>query len=217
MARYYIGLDLGQANDYTALSVLEELNNDNGERSYAIRHLERYRNIPYPQVVDRVIELQQGPVLQGNAELVIDQTGLGRPVSDLFRERGVAHKAVTITGGDQESRTDDGFVFRVPKRALISGLQILSQSGRLKVAEGLELADVFRSELGNFRVKVSIATGHDSYEAWRAGDHDDLVLSVALAVWGASKQPVLPSPGWGSIQPTKSDSPRHWSQMMGNR
>lgn len=35
----------------------------------------------------------------------------------------------------------------------------------------------------SFRLKVNIATGHDSYEAWREGDHDDLVLSTSLAVW----------------------------------
>ena len=32
-------------------------------------------------------------------------------------------------------------------------------------------------------MKINVATGHDSYEAWREGDHDDLVLSLALAVW----------------------------------
>ena len=25
--------------------------------------------------------------------------------------------------------------------------------------------------------------GHDSYEAWREKDHDDLVLATSLAVW----------------------------------
>jgi soluble P-type ATPase len=35
-------------------------------------------------------------------------------------------------------------------------------------------------ELQNFRVKINIATGHDSYEAWRENEHDDIVLAVAL-------------------------------------
>lgn len=26
-------------------------------------------------------------------------------------------------------------------------------------------------------------TAHDSYEAWREGDHDDLVIAVAMACW----------------------------------
>jgi hypothetical protein len=38
-------------------------------------------------------------------------------------------------------------------------------------------------ELENFKVKVSTRTAHDSYEAWRESDHDDLVLALALACW----------------------------------
>jgi hypothetical protein len=33
--------------------------------------------------------------------------------------------------------------------------------------------------------KVNLATGHDSYEAWREEAHDDLVLAVSLACWYA--------------------------------
>src|SRR4051794_36787501 len=42
-----------------------------------------------------------------------------------------------------------------------------------------------QEELINFRVKVSLA-GRDSYGAsaeWREGNHDDLVLALALALW----------------------------------
>jgi hypothetical protein len=28
-----------------------------------------------------------------------------------------------------------------------------------------------------------LRTAHDSYEHWREGDHDDLVLAAALACW----------------------------------
>jgi hypothetical protein len=37
-------------------------------------------------------------------------------------------------------------------------------------------------ELLNFRVKISLS-GHDTYEAWREQEHDDLVLAVGLAAW----------------------------------
>ena len=43
-------------------------------------------------------------------------------------------------------------------------------------------------ELAQFKVKINISTGHDSYEAWREGDHDDLVLAVALACWYGVKR-----------------------------
>ena len=73
------------------------------------------------------------------------------------------------------------------------------QIGQLKIAEGMRLAATLRKELLNFKVKINIATAHDSYEAWREGDHDDLVLAVAMACWCGErylrKRDSLPRPG----------------------
>jgi hypothetical protein len=49
---------------------------------------------------------------------------------------------------------------------------------------------------------VNIATGNDSYEAWREGIHDDLVLSVALACWFAEQ--FKPTPAIAPISLTKA-------------
>jgi hypothetical protein len=54
------------------------------------------------------------------------------------------------------------------------------------VASGLAESKVLVEELRNMRVKVSL-NGHESYEHWRSGDHDDLVLAVALACWQARR------------------------------
>jgi hypothetical protein len=75
----------------------------------------------------------------------------------------------------------------VPKRDLVSAPLVLMQNGQLKIAEGLSLRETLVKELLNFRVKINISTAHDSYEAWREGDHDDLVLSVALACWAGER------------------------------
>jgi hypothetical protein len=58
----------------------------------------------------------------------------------------------------------------------------------------LPLAEVLGRELQQFRVKVNLATGNESFEAWRERDHDDLVLATALACWYASR--ALTGP-WG--------------------
>jgi hypothetical protein len=63
------------------------------------------------------------------------------------------------------------------------------QNGQLKIAQDMPLAETLRNELLNFKVKINISTAHDSYEAWREGDHDDLVLSVALACWAGERFP----------------------------
>jgi hypothetical protein len=52
----------------------------------------------------------------------------------------------------------------------------------LQVARGLPLAPVLVKELEAFQVKIT-ANAHETFAAWRERDHDDLVLSVALAAW----------------------------------
>jgi len=178
MNDFTLGLDLGQAQDYTALAVVEHAQ----ASAYHLRHVERFElGTPYPQQVRRVEELTRTPPLAGRCQLVVDQTGAGRPVVDLFREAGLDPAGVTITGGDAKGR--DGRDYRVPKKDLVSTVQALLQTGRLRFAEGLAMADVLTEELQNFRAKINVGTGHASFEHWRERDHDDVVLALALACW----------------------------------
>ena len=119
--------------------------------------------------------------------LVVDYTGVGRPVVDLLRAGGLDPVPVTITGGDQA--TYERGVWRVPKRDLAGAVAVLLQTGRLEVAGGLPLAPTLVTELTNFRVTIDPLTAHDSYGAWREGQHDDLVLALACAPWYGLKVP----------------------------
>jgi hypothetical protein len=178
MNDFILGLDLGQAQDYTALVVVQSV-----QAGYHLRHVERFElGTPYPKQVRRVEELMQSDPLAGRCQLVVDQTGAGRPVVDLFREAGLDPAGVTITGGDSASRRG-GQDHRVPKKDLVSTVQALLQTGRLRFAEGLAMADVLTEELQNFRAKINVGTGHTSFEHWRERDHDDVVLALALACW----------------------------------
>jgi hypothetical protein len=209
---FYVGLDLGQSNDYTALAVVEKVGTGR-DPDLHLRHLERYElRTPYPTMVSRVAALVNnpqltthreappawfafdhsgatGPTLGGKVEpeLLVDATGVGRPVIDLFKERGVRYRAITITGGNKVTATGGGY--GVPKRDLIGALEVPFHSGRLKVAAGLPLWETLRKELQSFRRKVSLTTGNDTYEHWRESNHDDLVLAAALACWGAERSP----------------------------
>ena len=151
------------------------------------------RNVPYPEIVSKTAEIMQSPALAGQADLVVDQTGVGAPVVDLFRQAGLKPTGVLIHGGDKAS--NEGGTWRVPKRDLVGSLQVLFQSGRFKISRKLPLASVLQSELLNFKVKIDPVTAHDSYSAWRERDHDDLVLSVALAAWLGERPRYQPS-GW---------------------
>jgi len=209
---YIAGLDLGQAADYSALSILQHAGPGERpwqpEQRFHLRHLERWPlGTSYPAIVTDVVGMLSTLARQGDVTLALDATGCGRPVLDLFRAAlpkspgaGWAGQdmpvtprvrliAISITGGDRV--TSDSGTYNVPKRDLASAVQVALQTRRLTIAEGLPDTAVLVAELQNFRVKISLA-GHDSYaagsgEPWREGSHDDLVLSVACALWAAQR------------------------------
>ncbi len=183
---FFIGLDLGQASDYTALIIIQRLI-EAGESIYHVRRLERIRGEPYPDIAKKVLAVQKAPALAGKADLIVDSTGVGAPVVDLLRESRLDPIAISIHGGATVSR--EGRDWKVPKRDLVGVLQVLLQSGRLKVSNKLKLGPVLQAEMLNFRVKIDPITAHDSYSAWRDNEHDDLVLSAALACWWAERSP----------------------------
>lgn len=183
---FILGVDLGQARDYTAITVLEE----HPGRKFHIRHMDRIR-LDYVDVVEHVYNLLQREPLQRRTSLVVDATGVGRPVIDLMRSKGLRPVPVTIHGGDVVTKSDDGF-WRVPKRDLVASLQVAMETGTLQISDELKLAEVFVKELQNFRVKININSGHDTYEAWRERDHDDLVLATAVAAWWGKRRPGPP-------------------------
>jgi hypothetical protein len=178
--RFVVGLDLGQVQDYTAVAVVHRSAARDGV--VQVPHLERLPlGTPYPAIVTRIEQLFATPPLQGQASLVVDATGVGTAVLDLLVQANLSPIAITITGGDKvhrEARNRYG----VPKRELVGCLQVLLQTGRLKIASGLPEAEVLVKELLAFHVKIT-ASAHDTYGAWREGAHDDLVLALALATW----------------------------------
>ena len=182
---FIVGLDLGQAQDPTALAVVERSQASDGV-IYAARHLQRWPlRTAYTEIVRDVTTLLQRPPLRSaTAALVVDATGVGAAVMDLFRAESLGADdlvPVTITAGADAQKDEEGG-WRVPKRDLVGVVQVLLQNQRLRIAAALPEAETLLRELEGFRVRVS-AAGHDTYGAWRDGTHDDLVLAVALACW----------------------------------
>jgi hypothetical protein len=194
------GLDLGQVGDYTALAIVRRLlclspaglpkRSLRGDLIFRFEcvHLERYQlGTPYPAVVAAVKEMLSRPQLGDRPRLVIDATGVGRAVVDLFLNDRLSAiiTPLTITAGDTV-RTDSWHGVGthgvwVPKNELVSAIRANLESGRLKVAKPLRLAETLKKELLDFRVRVTKAA-NETFTA-RDGAHDDLVLAVAMAVW----------------------------------
>lgn len=181
--KYTIGLDLGKAKDYTALCILER-HGDADEAHFHARHLQRFAlGTTYPTIVASVAAMiGREPLLKTCPRLAIDETGVGSPVVDLFRQANLPVELypVHITGGATEN-FDKG-VYYTPKRDLVSIVQVALQTDKLKIASELPEAATLVRELQDFEVKITDAA-NDVYGAWRSGSHDDLVLAVAMALY----------------------------------
>ena len=177
---FILGIDLGELRDYTALVVLEVKNGD--PPTYDCRHIER---IPlgtgYPEQVEHIARLERSLRAMGNVRIAVDATGVGRPVIEMLRPVVGKLNAITLTGGDAVSESE-GREYRAPKRDVVAATKVLLQCGRLRIAEALALSPALVDELLAFEARIS-PRGHDSYAAGRDGEHDDLVLALALAVW----------------------------------
>lgn len=186
----YLGLDIGQAADYTALVAddvtMEQVGYDaKGEQTFELVHRVRYAErfplgVSYPVMAQKVAHMTEASALK-DSHLVVDATGVGRPVVDILRGAHVHMFPVMITPGSSESFDADTGFWHVPKRELISSVQVVLGHGRLRFAK-LPESETIKRELQNFKLKIS-KTGNDTYEAWRDGDHDDLVLALAMAVY----------------------------------
>jgi hypothetical protein len=204
---HYVGLDLGQRADFSAVAVVEHSEAFLGEAKgwcdfFAVRHLHRWPlRTSYPKIVRAVGRLLDSGKLLDPA-LILDATGVGGAVADLFCEAdfGVTTRRVLITAGHRVNRDEDG-TWLVPKRELVSVVQRLLQTQRITFAK-VPLRETLVAELLNFKIKISAAL-NEVFESWRERDHDDLVLATALAAWAAEasaarRSDPLPEPVGGS-------------------
>ena len=96
---FFVGLDLGQKQDFSAVAVVER-----DERGcMRVRYLERMAlGTPYVKVVSRVSEIMRHTELALQSRLVVDATGVGAPVVEMLRAARPRYRvtAVTITAGE---------------------------------------------------------------------------------------------------------------------
>jgi hypothetical protein len=183
---FTMGVDLGQTNDFTALSVLSSREDIPDFSLPSLKRLQRGR--PYPEQVQVVIEryerLKAMTSLPDEIKIVVDRTGVGRAVFDLFVLAELPVVGITITGGNQVIAEQDGTGFRVPKRDLVGCVKVLLQQNALKISGQLAEAKILQSEMQNFTYKIN-DNANDIYG--RENQHDDLLLSVACASWYAAR------------------------------
>ena len=195
---FFVGVDLGQRRDFTAIAVVERCEAApgfdhvhwqvrDGLPRLVVRYVERMRlGTPYTDVVRRVVEVARHGSLAAGRRLVVDATGVGMPVVDMLRAArpGCEIVPVTITGGAAEH--SDGRMWHVPKLDLLAGVQGRLERGELRISRRMREAGTLVRELVDVRLRAT-AGGRQRLGADGPGEHDDLVIAVALACWSAGK------------------------------
>jgi hypothetical protein len=167
--------DLGGQGDPTAVSILNPIHADRIE----VPHLERFPlGVSYAKQYERIVQLVHALPIDA---VVIDATGAGLPQLEELTARlpGVPVTGIMITSGSNVGGSWSRPT--VPKRTLVSALQVVVEHGRLKVAPS-PTADAALTEFAGFKYKYT-SNGNEISGNGRESQHDDIVLSLAMGVW----------------------------------
>ena len=154
------------------------------EPQLEIRYLKRfpiglsYEKL-YELLKDRLREFDPALPLSAK-QLIIDAGGPGPPLVDRLRanlSRHVTIKPVIITGGKGANTLNGGYT-GVPRRTIVSNLQLLLAARTLRCDSNLSGWSLLKEEL----LELS---GADTQPADREA-HDDLALATGLAAWAAA-------------------------------
>jgi hypothetical protein len=211
--RIFIGCDVGFSEDYTAISVVEQVIEKSEERAayervlmhergiYTVRHLERMKLPTGPdQIIARLrtILLDQMARNEADVWLLVDRTGVGQPLVHYIRSflageietvefaHSVQILGVHITSGFSDRI--EGNTLYVPRNDLLSSAKTALGTHNLKVPRRLPFRAEFERELQAFRLDQRLKNPDDPEESlWRTQEHDDLIFAVAMPIWLGGK------------------------------
>ena len=186
---WFLGLDLAQRQDFTALATLELKWTVAGKDmatwehvwtpSLIIRSLDRYELAQsystYEDAAKERVSSIRAHDATSEIHLALDAAGPGGPIVDDLRASNIdaSIHPITITGGAYPSNSTHGA--NVPRRALVSRTLLLMERGTLQAQPGVENWTELCEELLRLRAGDSHSTAHD-----------DLAIALTLAVWQAA-------------------------------
>lgn len=164
--QYQIGIDLAKYQDFTVITPLDL-------STFKIGKIERFNQMDWGTQKAR-IRLTSQDYSSGEKKPLInlDSTGLGDPIFDDLANDGLNVNSFKFTA---QSRTE-----------LLENLRILLDKGKIRIPNDPILIDELKSmhwelsEQGKRKVQVP------------DGLHDDMIMSLALAVWQMPSTPILP-------------------------
>lgn len=151
--KYRIGWDVAKHHDYSVIVVMDE------ETKHVVA-FDRFNHVDWDLQVSRCETLAKK---YNNAPVLIDSTGVGDPVFEMLKKRGVKVEGFRFTSTSKEQ--------------LINRLSVAIERQEITFPE----IEVLIDELGKYEFEVT-KSGTIRYNA-PDGQHDDCVIALALAVW----------------------------------
>lgn len=216
MYEYMLSIDLGRFQDYSALHLIRvvpvrRINKDNAGEIFAYNNYhviyQARTTEPYTSLVSKVDQVLSQDRIRNLTAVIVDGTGVGTAVVEMFKYNPIV---VMMHGGDTLSIRQDPPGYSVPKRDIVAAMQVVFQTGRIKIAKNLPYNEQLAKELQNFLMTTS-AAGNDLYANLKDSIHDDMVISLGLGLWYGEKfikfymKPVsMIAEGYDSLHPSNS-------------
>jgi len=181
---YVCGVDIAKHQDFTVISVFDRQNNMEV-------YQDRFRQIDWPLQRERIAQISKH---YNRAMVILDATGIGDVFCDELARMNVGVEPVKIT--------------EPLKRELVQRLSMWIQRKYLSILPLKETTD----ELGDYAYKKG-PTGKYVYMA-PAGRHDDIVISIALAV--SRLNPLVALPAKAELTPLQQYKQRVLSRLGGD-
>lgn len=159
---YIMGVDLAESEDWTVISVF-----DTDTKKEV--HLDRFQKRDYPLQKKQIIAKANR---YNNARIIMDITGVGKPIYEDLMNEGVFVEDFTFTG-----KTKEELIGRLIVAVEEKQIRLLPVAVATDEMEAFEFK--YRDE------KTGLPLKNIKYGAPQ-GYHDDVVCSRALAVWGLS-------------------------------
>jgi phage terminase large subunit-like protein len=156
--QYSAGVDVASAVDYTVITIFDSTTKE-------MVYKDRFNRVDYPTLEDRLAACYNKWALDG---MVVEENSIGKGVIDHLREKGLNIIPFTTTN--------------LTKQTIIQNLQSAFEHGSIKIIDD----PVLVGELLSFESKRT-ASGSFTYSA-PEGQHDDCVMSLALAWDGISNR-----------------------------
>jgi len=151
-----------------------------------VRHIERCPiGMPYHDVVEKVWNMFQNPTIKRKGELIIDITGVGEPVYEMFEKRKLYPIGINIHGGNVVTDKGNGR-WSVPRMDLFTTLRIMFESENIQIASSLPLNEELLEEIKNLRDRKSPLMKEEDI-LWRQREHDDIAFALMLCCWWAAR------------------------------